>query len=240
MSMTTLIAHRGASFEYPENTMLSIKKAIEFGAPWIEIDIRLSKDGIPIVIHDHNLERTSNRSCVIHDLTCAELKTIDVGSHFNPEFFNETIPTLEEVLLLKRNACKLMLELKESPNEELLCYAIKDLLLKTNTSLDSIILGSFSLNIIDCLQKILPQASLIGIVEDEKAIPYHLERQLSHLALWHPLLNQSLVEHLESQNVKQWAFTVDDQELAKSLTKMNVQGIITNHLRMLQSTLKYS
>src|SRR5690625_1827116 len=100
----------------PENTLASFQKAIELGADAIELDVRLTKDNIPVIIHDQTINRTSNGKGFVHNLTLNEIKTYDFGSHFSQQFENEPIPTLQEVLeLIKNYPIKLHIELKNGP-----------------------------------------------------------------------------------------------------------------------------
>ena len=114
---TKVIAHRGASHESPENTLASIRRAIDLNVDCIEIDVHLSKDHVPVVIHDDTVERTtsSKEKLRITDLTLQEIKKLDAGSWYNPSFKDENIPTLKEVLELDFKGCNLMIEMKKSP-----------------------------------------------------------------------------------------------------------------------------
>ncbi|WP_088009050.1 glycerophosphodiester phosphodiesterase [Indiicoccus explosivorum] len=112
--METLIAHRGWSGIAPENTLSAIRLALEEPKiKAIEIDINMTKDGIPVVFHDKDVDRTTNGTGAVKDLTLAELKTLDAGSWFGPEFAGERVPTLEEVLALVQGEKHLYIELKQ-------------------------------------------------------------------------------------------------------------------------------
>jgi len=101
-----IIAHRGASAEAPENTLVAFRRAIELGADGVEFDVRLAADGVPVVIHDATLKRTAGIDRRVADITSAELARLDVGSWFNRHhghladeaYALERIPTLERVL----------------------------------------------------------------------------------------------------------------------------------------------
>src|ERR687897_900990 len=96
-SLPLIIGHRGASAVAPENTMAAFRKAIEAGADGIEFDVRLSRDGLPVVIHDDSLRRTGSRPERIADLNAEDLRKVNVGSWFsNDEFHDETLPTLQQ------------------------------------------------------------------------------------------------------------------------------------------------
>jgi glycerophosphoryl diester phosphodiesterase len=95
-----IIAHRGASGHAPENTAAAIRKAHELGAPWVEFDCMLSKDGRVFLNHDETLERTAgvnHRAC---DLELADLVHLDVGSWFSADYAGETIPTFRDTMIL--------------------------------------------------------------------------------------------------------------------------------------------
>jgi glycerophosphoryl diester phosphodiesterase len=112
---TLIYAHRGASKTCPENTMCAFKKAQEVGAEGIELDVQLSKDNIPVIIHDEQLKRTTNGAGFVKDFTLKELKKLDAGSWFSSQFKDERIPTLEEVLKwIKNTNIELNIELKNN------------------------------------------------------------------------------------------------------------------------------
>mgnify|MGYP001225560153 CR=1 FL=1 len=117
--MTKIYGHRGAKGTYPENTLLSFKKAIEHGVDGLELDVHLTKDGEVVVIHDETLDRTTNRSGWIKDLTLAEIREASAGSVFNhfekyeESWDKEKVPTLQEVLeLISSYDIELNIELK--------------------------------------------------------------------------------------------------------------------------------
>ena len=112
MSKPIVIAHRGFSGIYPENTLLSFQKAIELGAEVIELDIHLSSDGIPMVMHDAKLDRTTNAKGLLAELSFEALRQLDAGSWKGIEFAGEKIPTLDEVFELTKSKTFLHLELK--------------------------------------------------------------------------------------------------------------------------------
>jgi len=91
-----IIGHRGFRARYPENTMAAFAGAVDAGADMIEFDVQLSSDGIPVVIHDRTLDRTTNGSGPVTSHTLSQLKKLDAGSWFQSRFRAQTIPTLEE------------------------------------------------------------------------------------------------------------------------------------------------
>lgn len=95
-----VIGHRGAAAHAPENTLASIREAQELGARWVEFDVKLTADGMPILMHDDRLERTTNGRGLVRDRSLDQIRTLDAGAWFSPAFKGERVPTLEEALHL--------------------------------------------------------------------------------------------------------------------------------------------
>lgn len=111
--MNICMAHRGWSGKAPENTMAAIRLALsEPAIQAMEIDVQLSKDGVPVLFHDFTLERTTNGSGLLKDHTYEELRSLDAGSWFAERYAGEPIPTLEEALQAVKGKCTLNIELK--------------------------------------------------------------------------------------------------------------------------------
>ena len=109
------IAHRGASGSYPENTSVAFEKAIEHGANMIDLDCHMTKDGNIVVIHDPTLNRTTNGRGLVKTKRLDELKKLDAGSWFGPDFKDQRILTLEEAIALTHRRSGLIIEIKNQP-----------------------------------------------------------------------------------------------------------------------------
>lgn len=96
--MTKIVAHRGLSAEYPENTMLSFSKAVETGCDGIELDVQLTKDGQIVVIHDETVDRTTNGKGKVRDYSLEELRRLDASGGRSGDFGFNPIPTFQEYL----------------------------------------------------------------------------------------------------------------------------------------------
>lgn len=110
-----VVGHRGAAGCAPENTLASFARGVELGADAVECDVQLSADGVPVVIHDPTLERTTNGRGLVAGRTLADLRALDAGAWFGPSFAGERIPTLAEVLDWARGRTRLVVELKQGP-----------------------------------------------------------------------------------------------------------------------------
>jgi glycerophosphoryl diester phosphodiesterase len=100
LGLPAVIGHRGAAGAAPENTLAGIRKAREFGATWVEFDVKLTKDGHAILFHDDRLERTTDGQGAVAATTLAEIRSLDAGGWFGAAFRGEPVPTFEQALAL--------------------------------------------------------------------------------------------------------------------------------------------
>jgi glycerophosphoryl diester phosphodiesterase len=91
----TVIGHRGAAALAPENTLAGLRKAAELGVRWVEVDVQLTADGVPILIHDFTLERTTDGRGRVNQASLAKIERLDAGAWFGPQYAGERVPTLE-------------------------------------------------------------------------------------------------------------------------------------------------
>jgi glycerophosphoryl diester phosphodiesterase len=110
--LASVIGHRGAAGRAPENTLAGLRKARELGAAWVEFDVMLTSDDVPILIHDETLQRTTTGRGRVARHTAAEIRALDAGAWFGPAFAGERVPTLDE-------AVALLLELGLAANVEI-------------------------------------------------------------------------------------------------------------------------
>lgn len=232
MNKTKIIAHRGASAYAPENTMAAFRKALDMKADGIELDVHLTKDNHIVVIHDLKVDRTSNGSGMIIDMTLEELKQLDFGSWFSEEFAGEKIPTLEEVLeLLKGWDGLLNIELKivKPGLYEGLEKKVVDMV-KSYNMLDNTIISSFNHYSLANVKKIEPNMKIgllysAGIYE-----PWNYAASLNADAI-HPnylSIVPEIVEGCHAHNIQVNPYTVDLPEHIAYMLKAKVDGIITN------------
>ena len=154
-----ITAHRGFSSLAPENTLAAMKEAINYGCKWIEIDVQLSADHVPMVIHDKTVNRCSNGKGEVRNLSKIELKQLDAGSWFSDDFNGESIPTLEEVLLLTSEAkVALNIELKIHTGDciHLLCEKVAEVISKLNIEPELMLFSSFDQSALLAIKQHLP------------------------------------------------------------------------------------
>lgn len=107
-----VIGHRGYGSATPENTLAALRRSIQENVKIVEVDVRLTADGVPVLLHDESLSRTTGDRHPVRELTLAEVKKLDAGSYKSIEFKGEPVPTLEEALLLARGKLKMLLHMK--------------------------------------------------------------------------------------------------------------------------------
>ena len=111
------VGHRGTKIFAPENTIAAHKKAYDLGARCMEFDVRCTKDGHFVVIHDHDVERTTDGRGHVDEMTLADIKALDAGSHHSAEFEGETVPTLREALQNVRGRFAVDIDFKGGPDD---------------------------------------------------------------------------------------------------------------------------
>jgi len=146
LKLPNIIAHRGCAGYAPENTLEAIHTAADMGVEWVELDVKLTKDQVPIIFHDDDLERTTETTGAVALMNYDEIKELDAGSWFGDSFIGAKIPTLEEALevLIDRDL-GLNLEIKPCPSREKeTAEAALDVLSSIWDDHDKLLVSSFS------------------------------------------------------------------------------------------------
>jgi glycerophosphoryl diester phosphodiesterase len=228
-----VIAHRGFSARYPENTLGSISAAIELGADMVEIDVTVTADGHVVVIHDETLDRTTDGQGLVSDHTLEEIRRLDAGSWFDQQFDGETIPTLDEVLLLTSGKTLLNIEIKpEAVDFEVAAKVVA--LVRAQSMIDQVVVSSFAPMALRQVFDIAPEittASLfnkdlhrnrdpIDIVGEVGASALHIgDRHLT------PKVLQSCREH----EIPVAVYTVNSTERMRDLIEVGVHAVFSDH-----------
>ena len=232
-----LIAHQGASAVAPENTIAAIKEALFVGVDFVEVDVRLSKDQVPVLMHDASLARTTDckEPTLVENLTLQELKQLDAGSWFDQRYKGEKIPTLEEAAQLDFGTSGFFVEIKEGifPPKTIVS-SITNALKNRNADLN---IGTLSLEICDELLTVAEEQNwlVVGIISREEMLMPFRQKGLKRLAIRYDLLNPTLIQMIHEEGSEVWAFTIDDLEKARFLHSIHVDGILTNSPRKLIS-----
>ena len=225
-------AHRGASGYFPENTMLSFRKAIELGATGIETDVQMTSDGVLVLIHDEYVNRTTNGSGLVKDFSYADLNNLDAGSWYNKNYSSEKIPTAEQLIILaKSNNILLNLELK---NDHVIYPGIEEKLIEMIYKYkyeDKIILSSFNhYSMVNCKQ--ISKEIKTGLLYMARL--YHPEVYCKHIGAdaLHPYfcsINKEIIDNAKKEGLLVNPFTVNDEVHMQNLIISGVDGLITNY-----------
>jgi len=212
------------------------------GADGIELDVQLSRDGIAVVIHDVTVDRTTDGSGAVADLTLAELKELDAGSWVSPAFAGERIPSLEEVFKTVGQDLLLNLELKAMVSEPSgLEEAVISLIAHYGME-DRVLISAFNplaLQRVHWAHPHLPLALLYGAQLPEAALE-HWVQELDPLTALHPehhLVDKSHLSWAREQGCRLNTWTVDEPEDMRRLLDLGVDGLITNRPDLLRGVL---
>ena len=210
-----VIAHRGFSAKYPENTLLAFTEAINADAWMIETDIRLSCDDIPMIFHDTTLKRVCGRDEGVEDLPQRVLSKIDISVYFDPALTTQTIPTLQQLLEHIDGEIGVILEIKYHPKT---CHKIASIVEPMIADkLDWLEVSSFDDGILEDFYRLNPTIKLHKLIEENEVLERSdFERVYAYIYAFD--IDIDLLEHpktqmlLKSQKVIFW--TVDDQDPA--------------------------
>jgi glycerophosphoryl diester phosphodiesterase len=230
---TVIFAHRGACALAPENTISSFQLAVTHQADAVELDAKLSKDGVVMVIHDPTLERTTNGTGKVNEHTLAELKALDAGSKFNPKYAGEKIPTLEEVFEAVGKQVLVNVELTNysSPKDDLIAKVAE--VVKRQNMQERVLFSSFLPRNLKMMKELLPDTPVALLCLEGLAGMFSRSVFLTNVspAIIHPYLADVeplyvRLEHRRHRRVHVW--TVNAEQDIKHMLAMHVDGIFTD------------
>ena len=226
-----LFAHRGFSGKFPENTLLAFRKAAELDVFGVEFDVHLTADGQLVVIQDETINRTSNGSGFVKDMTLQELRRYDYGSWFGEQFAGEKIPTLREVLAVyKETDHMLNIEIKSDIFEY---EGIEQLISEEISALDlqkRIIVSSFNHESIQRFHQLQPAVQtgvlfgslIINIDSYVQALPGNA------LHIHYAHMYRKTIQKAMENGCTVRAFTVNDAAIARQLQAAGIDAVFTD------------
>jgi glycerophosphoryl diester phosphodiesterase len=237
-----VIAHRGASAHAPENTLAAVDLAADLQAHLVEVDVQLTKDGHPVVIHDTTLRRTTDvRSrfpgrgpCSVADLTLAEIRALDAGSWFDARYAGAQVPTLQEVLDTLRGRAGLLLEVKAPNLYPGIAEAVATVLdgegwLRAGPQAPRLVVQSFDWDFMRRFTQLAPGVCA-GLLGGPPA-----RHRFTEPPTWasqrnrnHRRVTGRFVDMVHRHGMVTWPYTVDDPNRMRALIDLGVDGIITN------------
>jgi glycerophosphoryl diester phosphodiesterase len=241
-----IIGHRGASAVAPENTLAAFERALDDGADGIEFDVRLARDGVPIVIHDATLRRTAGIDAQIAALSSSDLSAIDVGSWFNRRrparasdaYACETIPSLARVFEAVAPRCRLLyVELKCDAQEtnSLVERVVAEV--RAHKLERRVVIESFTLAAVAEAKRLAPELRASAAFERRPGRPLPTARTLlkrardcraDELALARSLVSRRTVEAARAHGLQTVVWTVDHPSWAGRACALGLRAVITN------------
>lgn len=249
-----VIAHRGFSSIAPENTLQSFELALAAGADLVELDYRQTADGQLVVIHDADLDRTTDarlhwnaRRIRVRERTSSEIRTLDAGRWFDPKFAGARVPLFDEALDLIQARSIALLERKDGD------VASTVELLKRHAKPGRTVVQSFDWNFLRQLHERLPQ-QLIAALGPLSRLPggtkkpgvfakldgrwiKAIQATGASIAVWNKQVSRGAVRQAHEHGLKVWVYTIDRPELANRLLDTGVDGLITNNPALIWKTI---
>ncbi len=218
------IGHRGAKAHSPENTLASFQKAVDMGVGGIELDVHACATGELVVIHDFTVDRTTNGSGEVHKMTLDELQTLVVeGGH--------AIPTLDEVMALCKNRCKVNIEMKGRHTALPLNACLERYIDKGGWRYEDIIVSSFQREELEEMSRLNPDVPLGILTQASMKEAWDWAEAFNAKAI-HPhfsLLTESNVRKAQEAGYKIYTWTVNDPEDIARVKNYGVDGIISDY-----------
>jgi glycerophosphoryl diester phosphodiesterase len=232
----TIIAHRGASASFPENTLPSFEGAIAMEADMVELDVQLTSDKEVVVFHDEKISRCTNGRGKIADHTLTELKKLDAGSWFSKDFQNTRIPTLAEALSVCKNKIAVNIEIKTEAVGKMFFGGIEEKCLKIVEQAGmrkNVVFSSFDPRAIMHLKQIDNTITVAVLFEKKRygsKLPSDVIESLGADAFncSSAEFNKKWLANVKLNNIPVNIYTVNDAKNMRRFLKIGVSGIFTN------------
>ncbi len=227
LSGIRISSHRGNSHVAPENTLPALENAIIAGSDYAEIDVRQTKDGILVLMHDNNLKRTAGINKDIGSLTYKELSQLDVGSWFSTDFIYTKIPTLEEAIKLCKGRIKLNIEIKTS-NKGIMFEENLVSIIEKNNFEHSCLISSMDYNSIDKIKKLNPLIKT-GLITKYIYGNFHNFESVDFISMRSSNITRQVVDNAHKNGKEIHAWTVNSVSEIERMKSAGVDCIITDN-----------
>ncbi|WP_340032399.1 glycerophosphodiester phosphodiesterase family protein [Paenibacillus sp. FSL K6-1122] len=218
------VAHRGFSSIAPENTMAAFLMAMERPeVQWMELDVQLSRDGVPVVIHDFTVDRTTNGKGLVRETDWADLQRLDAGAWKNKSYKGERIPALSELLDRSCGRVRLNIELKtQGDMYPGLPAAVIHEVRKRHMQND-VVITSFEPAALIAVKKLAPEIQTGLIIDARPGDLLTALRQMNctFLSIGYTNVDKSLMNEMRSAGIRVMAWTVDDKTIMKKLAAVD-------------------
>lgn len=232
---TMIMAHRGYSGAAPENTIPAFQAAIDAKIRAAELDVQMTRDGVIVVMHDDNTYRVTGKDLNIWEVDYDDIKDLDAGSYFGPQFAGTHIPTLEEVIRLAKGRLFLNIEIKRNGHDEGITDKVVQII-RDNNFRDECDITSLDYNTLVEIHRKYPDIMLaytsavgIGNLTDFNEVQI--------ISLQETFVTFEVVEALHLAGKKVFVWTVNESDTVEKMVALNVDAILTNEPEMAQGVL---
>lgn len=243
LKLPQIIGHRGAAGYAPENTLESIHTAADMGVEWVELDVKLTKDQVPVIFHDETLERTTNGSGPVEEATYEDLRQLEAGSWFSDGFAGIKIPTLEEAVdVLLERGLGLNLEIKPCPGRERETAEVAlDILSGIWDDHERLLLSSFQHVSLEAARD-MAQDWARGLLVAEEAVLANWRDMADYLDvktvhIGSRLLTRELVEEISDEDYGVLVFTVNEPDEARKFQSWGVDSLFSDRPDVVKESL---
>lgn len=230
-----IIAHRGCSLRYPENTLIAFEKALESKVQMIELDVTLTRDRELVVIHDETLDRTTNGRGRVMDHTLAELKRLDAGGWFSRRFTGEPVPTLADVLKMAVGRAAVNIEIKPEAYdtrhpEDAVERQVWELLHRQHMT-DDVVVSSFDARVLTEISR-MERPPALGYLTEGAGLGgvFDVCQRIGAFS-WnvdYRYVNRTRIDQAHAMGLRVFTYTVNSRKQILSLLDMGVDGIFTD------------
>ena len=240
MAHPMIIAHRGASYLAPENTVAAAKLAWELGADAVEIDVYLASDNQVVAIHDKDTKRVTGgkNTMVVKNTPSLVLRNLDVGSWKDPKYKGEKIPFLSEIIATVPEGKFLVVEIKTE--SEILPHLKR--IIERSGKLDQMIFIAFDWKTILNTQKEFPDNKCYWLSSNKSGVSARIkpaaEAGLAGINLHYNIIDQDIVAQAAAHNLEVLTWTVNDPEIGKKMVELGVKAITTDRPNWLKEEME--
>lgn len=226
-----IIGHRGDRSLAPENTMAALELAMDDLA-YVETDVRLTRDGVPVLFHDPDLERVAGREGRIEDLDHDDVRRLDVGAWYSADWAGERVPTLDAFLaaLAERDGARALVELKAAWTPEEVRRVVD--LVERHGLRGRVVLQSFSIETLQSAQRVAPTMPRIMLIRELPADPVPLAEQLGVIGFGTTAASVTAapeaVDLAHAAGIAVLCYTLNSQDTWEQVSALGVDGIITD------------
>ena len=229
-----VVAHRGAAGKAPENTLASIRAAMDDRTDWVEIDVQETADGKVVVIHDSDFMKLAGKDIKVWDATLEQMQAIDVGSWFNPSFSSEHVPTLRQVLDESKGRANVVIELKYYGHDEQLEQRVIDIV-EDMDMVEQTAIMSLKYSAVQKMRKLRPDWH-VGLLS-ATAIGDLTQLDADFLAVAMGMASGGFVRRAHEAGKQVFVWTINDPVSMSRMMSLGVDGIITDEPAMARQVL---